>query len=213
MAEIITLSGAPEGYDAALLAREAARGPVIHIARDDRRAEAMREGLRFFAPELPVLEFPAWDTTPYDRVSPAAEVMAARMSTLAALAHQAVPGSFVLLTTLNAAIQRVPPRAVLQSASFTARTGHRMDEAGLRAWLARMGFSQAPTVTEPGDYAIRGGIIDIWPPGPAGPIRLDLFGDLLESTRRFDPVTQRSKGALDRLELVPISEVILDDDA
>ncbi|MFD1796158.1 transcription-repair coupling factor [Paracoccus aurantiacus] len=213
MADIITLSGAPEGYDAALLAREAERGPVIHIARDDRRAEAMREGLRFFAPGLTVLEFPAWDTTPYDRVSPAGEVMAARMATLAALAHDAVPGKFVLLTTLNAAIQRVPPRAALREASFTARVGHRIDEGGLRSWLARMGFAQAPTVTEPGDYAIRGGIIDIWPPGPSGPIRLDLFGDVLDSARRFDPETQRSKEKLDRLELVPMSEVILDEDA
>lgn len=213
MADIITLSGAPEGYDAALLAREAARGPVIHIARDDRRAEAMREGLRFFAPDLPVLHFPAWDTTPYDRVSPAADVMAARMATLSALAHGAVPSRFVLLTTMNAAIQRVPPRAALKDASFTARPGSRIDDAGLRAWLARMGFAQAPTVTEPGDYAIRGGIIDLWPPGPQGPIRLDLFGDVLESARRFDPVTQRSAGSLDRLELVPMSEVILDEDA
>ena len=213
MADIITLSGAPEGYDAALLAREAERGPVIHIARDDRRAEAMREGLRFFAPHLTVLEFPAWDTTPYDRVSPAAEVMAARMSTLAALAHNAVPGKFVLLTTLNAAIQRVPPRATVAEASFTARVGSRINEPALRAWLARMGFSQSPTVTEPGDYAVRGGIIDIWPPGPSGPIRLDLFGDVLDSARRFDPETQRSAEKLDRLELVPMSEVILDEEA
>ena len=213
MADIITLSGAPEGYDAALLAREAERGPVIHIARDDRRAEAMREGLRFFAPHLTVLEFPAWDTTPYDRVSPAAEVMAARMATLAALAHDAVPGKFVLLTTLNAAIQRVPPRATVAEASFTAKVGSRINEAALRGWLVRMGFAQAPTVTEPGDYAIRGGIIDIWPPGPSGPIRLDLFGDVLDSARRFDPDTQRSAEKLDRLELVPMSEVILDEDA
>ncbi|SDE27251.1 transcription-repair coupling factor (superfamily II helicase) [Paracoccus isoporae] len=213
MAENITLSGAPSGYDAALLAREAARGPVIHIARDDRRAEAMREGLRFFAPELTVLDFPAWDTTPYDRVSPAAEVMASRMATLAMLAHEAVPGRFVVLTTLNAALQRVPPRDTVAAASFTARVGDRMDEAGLRGWLVRMGFTQAPTVTEPGDYAIRGGIIDIFPPGPSGPIRLDLFGDVLDSARRFDPETQRSAGKLDRLELVPMSEVILDDDA
>ncbi|MFV0409361.1 MAG: transcription-repair coupling factor [Paracoccus sp. (in: a-proteobacteria)] len=213
MADIITLSGAPEGYDAALLAREAERGPVIHIARDDRRAEAMREGLRFFAPDITVLECPAWDTTPYDRVSPAGDVMAMRMATLAMLAHRAVPGRFVLLTTLNAAIQRVPPRATLMDAAFTARVGSRMDEPGLRAWLTRMGFAQAPTVTEPGDYAIRGGIIDIWPPGPSGPIRLDLFGDVLDSARRFDPETQRSKDKLDRLELVPISEVILDDEA
>ena len=214
MSDKITLSGAPEGFDAALIAREADRGaPVIHIARDDRRMEAMRAALAFFAPDLPVLDFPAWDTTPYDRVSPASAVQAARMATLAALAQGAIRGSFVLLTTLNAALQRVPARDTVRAASFAARVGDRMDEAGLRGFLARMGFVQAPTVTEPGDYAVRGGIIDIFPPGESGPVRLDLFGDVLDGARRFDPVSQRTTEKLDRIELAPMSEVILDEAA
>src|SRR5690606_29977866 len=91
MAETLILSGAPEGLDAALIAREADRGaaenrPVIHVARDDRRMAAMRAALAFFAPQLPVLELPAWDTTPYDRVSPSGEIMAQRLQVLAALA-------------------------------------------------------------------------------------------------------------------------------
>ncbi|MDO5657081.1 MAG: transcription-repair coupling factor [Paracoccus sp. (in: a-proteobacteria)] len=213
MSRPIILSGAPEGYDAALLAREAARAPVIHIARDDRRAEAMRAALAVIAPGLPVLDFPAWDTTPYDRVSPASAVMAARMATLAALASGAISGNFVLLTTVNAAVQRVPAREVLRGASFTASTGARLNEARLRDYLVRMGFAQTPTVTEPGDFAIRGGIIDIFPPGEGGALRLDMFGDVLESVRRLDPQTQRSGEALSRLELAPMSEVILDDAA
>ena len=212
--EHLTLSGAPEGMDAALVARELARGnPVIHIARDDRRMAAMRAALAFFAPAAAVLEFPAWDTTPYDRVSPAAGVMAARMAVLTALAHGALKGPFVVLTTLSAAMQRVPAREVLRDAGFSAAVGDRMDEAALRAFLARMGFSQAPTVTEPGDFAIRGGIIDIFPPGESGPIRLDMFGDVLEGARRFDAETQRSVEKLDRIELAPMSEVILDEAA
>lgn len=212
--EHLILSGAPEGMDAALLARELARGqPVIHIARDDRRMAAMRAALNFFAPKAVVLEFPAWDTTPYDRVSPAPEVMAARMAVLTALAHGAIRGPFVLLTTLNAAMQRVPPREILREASFSAAVGDRMDEAALRAFLTRMGFAQAPTVTEPGDFAVRGGIIDIYPPGDTGPIRLDMFGDVLDGARRFDPETQRSTDKLDRVELAPMSEVILDEAA
>ncbi|MFJ1291620.1 transcription-repair coupling factor [Paracoccus yeei] len=214
MAEHLILSGAPEGLDAALIARELARGaPVIHIARDDRRMAAMRAALGFFAPQAVVLEFPAWDTTPYDRVSPAPAVMAARMAVLTALAHGAIKGPFVLLTTLAAAMQRVPPRDALREASFSARVGGRMDEGALRAFLARMGFSQAPTVTEPGDFAVRGGIIDIYPPGDSGPIRLDMFGDVLESARRFDAETQRSTEKLDHLDLAPMSEVILDEAA
>ncbi|WP_104490901.1 transcription-repair coupling factor [Paracoccus denitrificans] len=212
--EHLTLSGAPEGMDAALIARELSRGnPVTHIARDDRRMAAMRAALGFFAPSAAVLEFPAWDTTPYDRVSPAPGVMAARMAVLTALAHGALKGPFVLLTTLSAAMQRVPAREALRDAGFSAAVGDRMDEGALRAFLARMGFVQAPTVTEPGDFAVRGGIIDIFPPGDTGPIRLDMFGDVLDGARRFDAETQRSIEKLDRIELAPMSEVILDEAA
>jgi len=210
----ITLSGAPEGFDARLLAEETERasGPVIHVARDDRRLAAMAEALRFFAPGLPVLIFPGWDCLPYDRVSPNPDISAARMATLATLERSA-PERFVLLTTLNAATQRVPARDVLAGASFVARVGDRIDEPALRAFLVRMGFSQAPTVTEPGDYAVRGGIIDIYPSGEAGPIRLDLFGDTLDGARRFDAGSQRTTEKLSRVELAPVSEVILDEAA
>ncbi|GAA0289637.1 transcription-repair coupling factor [Rhodovulum strictum] len=210
----ITAGGAPEGFDARLLARELEKTgqPVIHIARDDRRLAAMRAALAFFAPEAVVLDFPAWDCLPYDRVSPNPDVEAARMATLAALA-QGLPGPFILLTTLSAATQRVPARAVLREASFAAQVGTRVDEAGLRAFLVRMGFTQAPTVMEPGDYAVRGGIVDIYPPGEAGPVRLDLFGDVLDGARRFDPATQRTTEKLKRIELAPVCEVILDEAA
>lgn len=214
MADHLILSGAPEGYDAALIAREAARGrPVIHVARDDRRMAATRAALAFLAPGLAVLDFPAWDTTPYDRVSPSAEIQAARMATLAGLARGAIGGPFVLLTTLNAVLQRVPARAVVAGASFAARVGERIDEGALRDFLVRMGFTLSPTVTEPGDYAVRGGIIDIFPPGQSGPVRLDLFGDVLDGARRFDAETQRTTEPLSRIELAPMSEVILDEDA
>jgi len=210
----ITVGGAPEGFDAQLILKEIAKtgAPVCHVARDDKRMEAMRAALAFFAPDMPVITFPGWDCLPYDRVSPNANISAARMATLAALVHQ-MPQQFVLLTTLNAAGQRVPARDVLREAAFTARVGHRVDEAALRAFLVRMGFSQSPTVMEPGDYAVRGGIIDIYPPGNAGPVRLDLFGDVLDGARRFDPATQRTTEKLDVVELAPVSEVILDEPA
>ncbi|MCG7626437.1 transcription-repair coupling factor [Epibacterium sp. MM17-32] len=210
----IVMGGAPEGFDAQLVLRELdrARAPVLHIARDDKRMDAMRSALRFFAPELPVIVFPGWDCLPYDRVSPNADISAARMATLAGLV-QGMPGRFVLLTTLNAAMQRVPAREVLKEAAFTAQVDTRIDEEALRKFLVRMGFSQSPTVMEPGDYAVRGGIIDIFPPGESGPVRLDLFGDVLDGARRFDPATQRTTEKLDRVELAPVSEVILDEAA
>ncbi len=207
----IKMGGAPEGFDAQLVLRElsAQSKPVIHIARDDKRMAAMSDALAFFAPDVPVIRFPAWDCLPYDRVSPNADVAAARMATLAALVHD-MPKSFVLLTTMNAATQRIPARRVLTEAAFRAQVGYRIDEGALRNFLVRMGFTQAPTVMEPGDYAIRGGIIDIFPPGHAAPVRLDLFGDVLDGARRFDVATQRTTEKLDLIELAPVSEVILD---
>ncbi len=209
----VSVSGAPEGYDASLVLAELSKVPVVcHVARDDKRLAAMAEALEFFAPGVPVLRFPGWDCLPYDRVSPNADISAARMATLAALIHGA-PKSFVLLTTLNAVTQRVPAREVLKAASFVARVGDRVNEAALREFLVRMGFVQAPTVTEPGDYAIRGGLIDIYPPGDLGPVRLDFFGDTLDGARRFDPGSQRTTEKLSVVELSPVSEVILDEAA
>ena len=210
----ITISGAPEGFDAQLILQELDKSgtAVCHIARDDKRLVAMQDALRFFAPDLPVVVFPGWDCLPYDRVSPNADISAQRMATLAALVH-GMPARFVLLTTLNAATQRIPARTLLKEAAFSANVGSRVDEKGLRNFLVRMGFVQSPNVMEPGDYAVRGGIIDIYPPGDLGPVRLDLFGDVLDGARRFDPATQRTTETLKMIELAPVSEVILDDPA
>ncbi|MEO0912514.1 MAG: DEAD/DEAH box helicase, partial [Pseudomonadota bacterium] len=211
---ILTVGGAPEGFDAKLLVdlvRETG-SPVVHVARDDARMTAMRSALAFFGPDIPLMDFPAWDCLPYDRISPAADIAARRMAALATLADGFARPS-VVLTTLNAVMQRVPARETVLASSFTAVVGKQVDEAALRAYLVRMGFSQAPTVTEPGDFAVRGGLIDIFPPGDMGPVRLDLFGDVLDGARRFDAATQRTVEAVARVELAPVSEVILDDAA
>lgn len=209
--ETITVSGAPEGFDARVVLKEwAAHGSVICVLRDDKRMAAMAEALRQSDPSAAVMEFPGWDCLPFDRVSPNPDISASRMATLAALA-QDLPAPVIVLTTLSAATQRLPARSLLASSSFSARVGQRIDEPALRDFFVRMGFSQAPTVTEPGDYAIRGGIIDVFPPGDSGPVRLDLFGDVLDGARRFDPGSQRTTEKLDRIELAPVSEVVLDE--
>ena len=206
----IRVGGAPEGFDARVLLRELESGkPVVHVARDDKRAEAMAAAIRAHQSGVTVLRFPAWDCLPYDRLSPAAEISATRMATLTALAH-GFTGEFILLTTLSALTQRMPARATLKGAGFAARLNQRIDEDALRLFLVRMGFTQTPTVVEPGDWSPRGGIIDIWPPGQPAPVRLDLFGDTLDGLRRFDPVTQRTTDQLKMIELAPVSEVILD---
>jgi transcription-repair coupling factor (superfamily II helicase) len=210
----VTICGAPEGWDARQLADlvDRAQGPVIHVARDDARAAAMADALAVFAPGVPVLNFPAWDCLPYDRVSPNPEVSAERMAVLAAMADGWDRPS-VLITTLNAATQKVPQPARMAEASFTASVDYQVDIDGLIAWLTAKGFNRASTVIEHGDFAVRGGIIDIFPPGQENPVRLDFFGDVLEGARRFDPESQRTVEQVSRVELAPASEVVLDEAA
>ncbi len=208
---ITKTGGAPSGFDALLLAQLTARADkvVICVLRDDKQLADMREALQFFAADLPVFAFPAWDCLAYDRISPNADISAQRMATLALLAAGFRQKS-VVLTTINAAMQRVPTREVVAEAAFTATVGQQINTDRLFAFLERAGFSRAPTVTEPGDYAVRGGLIDIFPPGDSGPVRLDLFGDVLDGARRFDPGSQRTIEKINRVELAPVSEVILD---
>ena len=187
MSKFSTLAGAPEGYDAFLIAEAVKKSGSLHlhIARDEPRMSALAEALRFFDPSLTVLQFPGWDCLPYDRVSPKAEIVAERMATLAALS---VPSRTprVVVATVSAALQRVPPRDAIASASFVTKKGGTVKVDELLSFLARNGFTRVGSVVEPGDFAVRGGIVDIYPPGMETPIRLDFFGDTLESLRRFD---------------------------
>ncbi len=207
----VTIHGAPEGYDALLLARRRAEhaGSVLHATRDDSRMARLAEALAFFAPETEVLRFPAWDCLPYDRVSPNPAIVSERIACLARLLE---PPSRprIVLTTVNALVQRVPPRSVFRGASLSVTTGGTLPPEQLTSFLEGNGYGRADTVMEPGEYALRGGIIDIFPAGEADPVRLDLFGDTIESIRSFDATTQRSTDTLQRLELRPVSEIALD---
>jgi transcription-repair coupling factor (superfamily II helicase) len=206
------LAGAPPGLDARLLAAIADDGgTVLHVAREASRLAQTVEALAFFAPDIGVLEFPAWDCLPYDRVSPVPEVVSRRVDTLAALAAPA-PGrrGRIVVTTVNAILQRVPPRAMFASGGFAAVVGARIELPALTEFLARNGYVRSDTVREAGEYALRGGIVDIFPPGTDKPLRLDLFGDTLEGIRSFDPNTQLSADRLGAFTLRPVNEVLLD---
>jgi transcription-repair coupling factor (superfamily II helicase) len=207
----LTVFGAPEGQDARLIAERAREtgGAVLHVARDDARMARVAEALAFFAPGLEVLRFPAWDCLPYDRVSPNAALVAERMATLARLA-EGVAGPFVVLTTVNALVQRVVPRHVFAGASMRLAKGGSVRPEELARRLEAQGYVRAGTVMEPGDYALRGGIVDLFPAGAEEPVRLDLFGDEIETIRRFDAETQRSGEAVEAIVLRPVSEVPLD---
>ncbi|ARJ65529.1 transcription-repair coupling factor [Magnetospirillum sp. ME-1] len=208
------VAGAPEGRDALLLAELAAApqatGGILHVARDEGRMARVAEALSFFAPDLCVLEFPAWDCVPYDRVSPNVDVVARRIDTLARLAD-GVKGSFVVLTTVPALAQRVPPREALAQATLDARKGSRLSMDKLTAFLSKNGYVRADTVMEPGEYAVRGGIIDLFPPGSAEPLRLDFFGDEIDSVRSFDPMSQRTTGNVEGFVCRPVAELGLDE--
>ncbi|MBV8616442.1 MAG: transcription-repair coupling factor [Acetobacteraceae bacterium] len=206
--------GAPEGWDAFLLARRRAEfaGPVLHVARDDARMARMAEALGFVMPEAELLRFPAWDCLPYDRVSPNPVLVAERIATLGRLLEPAQRPR-VVLTTVNALLQRVPPRAAFRGASLDLRVNGDLQPERFVRFLEANGYGRANTVMEPGEYAVRGGIIDVFPAGEAEPVRIDLFGDTIESIRAFDPSTQRSAANRQRLTVRPVSEVPLDKDA
>ena len=204
----------PEGLDALLLGELARHardgGTVLHVARDANRLATLEEAIPFFAPDIEVLSFPAWDGVPYDRVAPNAETIAERIATLAALidraAHPTKP--LVVLTTINAALQRVPPRDFIAGSSVSLHAGNVTSMQTLIERLEASGYARAGTVVDPGQYAVRGGILDLFPPG-GEPVRLDFFGDTLESIRSFEPETQRTKARRDRVQLLPMSEVTL----
>ena len=177
------------------------------MARDDRRLEAIAEGLAFFAPKVRVIQFPAWDTVPYDRIGPNSEIVAERIAALARLAAASRKDPTLVLTTVNAILQRVPPREFIRRSLKTIAPGQRIDMGQLIQRLNLAGFTRSGTVMEPGEYAVRGGILDLFPPGRASPVRLDFFGDTLEHIKAFDPDTQRTGRIVQRMSLMPISEV------
>jgi transcription-repair coupling factor (superfamily II helicase) len=184
---------------------------LLVVCRDGSRMAQLSRALAFFAPDIGVLEFPAWDCQPYDRASPHPGLMAQRMTTLSRLAHlkeqagaQSRPS--VLLATVNAVVQRVPARAAVAGQGLSAAPGNVLAMDGIVRWLELNGFIRASTVREAGEYAVRGGIIDLYPPGVYDPVRLDFFGDTLEAIRSFDPETQRSTDQLRALNLVPVAE-------
>jgi transcription-repair coupling factor (superfamily II helicase) len=212
------LAQVPDGADALVVAdlvkayrAKGGAGPIVVVLRDGTRLPRIGDGLSFFAPGLEVSVFPAWDCLPYDRVSPNAGVSSERMAALHRLASENPPD--VLLTTINAALQRVPTRQDISARALAIAPSRRVSMEKVIAWAEENGFSREPTVREPAQYAVRGGILDLFVPGEAEPVRLDFFGDTLESIRAFDPETQRSAGRLDRLDLVPPSEAALNEES
>ncbi len=203
------LHGASAGVDARVLAALAAGGDVIHVAADDRRLSQIVSLVGFFRPDAAVLPFPAWDCLPYDRASPNAEILGTRASTLARLAGRSGGKPRLIVTTVSAALQRVPPAEAFHKSLVALQKGRRTPMEAVLRYLRRQGYRRVGTAREPGEYALRGGLLDVYPPGLHHAVRLDFFGDDLESIRRFDPLTQRTIRASGRVVLRPVSELVL----
>lgn len=207
----LTIGPVPAGVEPLILAELArANGPVAYILSDGQRIADVEQMLGFAAPDIPVLTLPGWDCLPYDRVSPSADTSARRLAALSGLiVHAKKPHPAIVLVTVNAALQKMAPQDIIESLAFSARPGAsiRMDDIAAR--LGRNGFERVATVREVGEYAVRGGILDVFVPGSDEPVRLDFFGDTLESIRSFDPASQRTTGQARSLDLNPMSEVSL----
>ena len=212
---VTELTGAPEGIDAMVLAdlarARAGTSPfpvLLHVARDEQRLVALRDALAFFAPELTVAYFPAWDCLPYDRASPSQEISAIRIATLAALSGEGSKPDLVL-TTVNAALQKtLSPETVAAHIRHLA-PGQIVDMGDLANWLVQHGYERTATVRDPASFAVRGGILDVFPAASDEPVRLDFFGDTLESIRQFDAESQRTTVQRTEITLLPVTEALL----
>ena len=206
------LSGLPEVLDASFIEKKKKNmgSSLIHVARDDTRALAIKNEVNFFNPDILVLDFPAWDCLPYDRVSPNREISCLRVSTLSELLNLPTIPKLVI-TTANAISQRVPTKEIIKESSLSLVVGHSLNRENLISQLIDIGYLSCSAVTNKGDFAVRGGIIDIFPPNLRLPVRLDFFGDQLDRARFFNPESQLSGEFIKEILLCPVSEFFLNE--
>ncbi len=212
----LKVGGAPFGADVrAMTAQLLERGGLaVYVARDERQARAAMRLAGFCSPTLETVLIPGWDCLPYDRTSPSPEASATRCAGLARLAAwQEGTSPLLVATTGGGLVQRIPPRSVWERTSLHLQTGMTITGERLSAYLHVNGYTRTSTVRERGDFATRGGIVDIYPPNAPYPVRLDFFGDTLDGLRAFDPETQRSTDTLKTVSLAPVSELFFDEES
>ncbi|UKK84131.1 transcription-repair coupling factor [Sphingopyxis sp. BSN-002] len=208
----LTLARTADGFLPLLLAdlARASDKRLVYVATDDTAMQAVADAAPFFAPDLIVHRFPAWDCLPYDRAGPSMRVSADRLATLSAL-QQAPKRGELILTTVAAITQRTLTPFRIRQLATTLAPGQRIDRDALAELLVSNGFSRVDTVADQGEFAVRGGILDLFPAGEETGLRVDFFGDEIESIRRFDPADQRSLGPAKALQLLPAAETLLDE--
>ncbi len=206
-----TLANVPTGFVPLLLAdfARAAKGRALFIAADDNALRQIADTVPFFAPEIEILQFPAWDCLPFDRASPTLSITAQRMATLQALQHSSNRNQLVL-TTISAVLQRTLTPFRVRQTGIRLAAGTNIGRERLSELLQSNGYFRVDTVAEAGEYAMRGGIVDLIPAGSETGLRLDFFGDDVESIRSFNPSDQRTTGKVDNFDLLPAVETLLD---
>ncbi len=213
-----TVTNVASGQDGLLLAQicnsqHVGRG-LVHVCSNPQQLTEIMDSLTFFAPWLDTVNLQAWDCLPYDRVSPSSATIASRIEALSRIsATSETDGPLLVLTTANALLQRIVPADKLLGQALNIAPGNSVDVDQFVERLSAEGFERVPTVRERGEFAVRGGILDVFALGEEEPVRLDFFGDTLESIRSFDPASQRTTGQLKHFSLQPMSEISLDEAA
>jgi transcription-repair coupling factor (superfamily II helicase) len=203
----LTASGSS---DALWLARATARKrPLLVLAASAQDAERLREEMAWLDPSLAVHRLPDWETLPYDQFSPHPDLVSERLSTLWQFANGAFDAGIVPVTT---ALQRLPPRSYLAGRTFALKARAKLDLERLRAQLVLGGYTHVQQVMSPGEFCVRGGLVDLFPTGSSVPYRLDLLGEEIESIRTFDVDNQRSIYPVSEIRMLPAREFPLDED-
>lgn len=208
-----TVSSVPEGYDAFLLSSwlKKAKADILYIVSDGNELARTADLLDFMMPEARVLRFPAWDTVPYDRVSPNVSIVAQRIETLFELVMNPSPKKpRLIVSSIGAVLQKLPPAKIFRNSFKDVAVGKKLDFNEFLHYAAVNGYNRVEQVMEPGEYAVRGDIIDIFPVGTTEPLRLDLFDDEVERIRTFDAMSQRTTGELKSYSFKVMSEALLD---
>ena len=209
-----TISAVPRGYDAFLLTEIAknAKNDIIYVVNNGRDLEHVAGILNTIAPNVEVLRFPAWDTVPYDRISPNVHIIAQRIETLSILAQKpTAKKSRIILTSVSGILQKLPPAKIFLNSIRNIEIGSKIKFEEFLHYLSVNGYSRVEQVMEPGEYAIRGDIIDIYPVGTEEPLRIDLFDDEVERIRKFDVMSQRTNQELNAYTFKVMNEVILNE--
>ena len=210
-----TLPRPPGSADALLLAqlagREKSDGRMMAIVTSDANdAQRLIDELAFFDPQLRICLFPDWETLPYDSFSPHQDLISERLATLWRISQR---DADVIVVPATTALYRVAPPQFLAGYTFHFKVKQKLQEARLKSQLTLAGYSHVTQVVSPGEYAVRGGLIDLFPMGSPVPYRVDLFDDEIDSIRTFDPDSQRSLYPVPEVRLLPGREFPMDDDA